>query len=66
VSEGLYQKDLTYHEATGLGERSTSTKHILGIMVKQFRSKDPDSYSPTIARDRKSVMVTKPEHMFEQ
>lgn len=58
MTEGLDSKGLTYHDATGLGERSTSTKHILGTVSDLFFNKsDKLLCSPTVARDCKSVMV---------
>ena len=62
MTRRLDRKELKYHDATGLGERSTSTKHILGsvrnlLLMKQ----DTRLCSPTVASDCKSVMVAETE-----
>ena len=39
AQEDSEQKELKYHDATGLGERSTSTKHILGFVRNSLMKK---------------------------
>jgi len=62
MTKGLNEKELKYHDATGLGERSTSTKHILGYVRNSLMAKWGTLLcSPTVARDCKSVMVAETE-----
>lgn len=59
-------RELTYHDATGLGERSTSTKHILERMKRVQGNHVIYLCSPTVARNCKSIMIAKPVHIFDK
>ena len=51
--------EYTYHDATGLGERSTSTKHILHIEyirnLKLLDLEERENILPTVARNSQSL-----------